>query len=56
MVDKNENEAVSKKKEETPEEIGSYWTEERMKNARPLPMEIPDEEEKKKEGKEEPGK
>ena len=54
MVDKNDNEAVSKKKGETPEEIASYWTEERMKNARPLPMEIPDKKEREKEGKEEP--
>ena len=58
MADKNDNEAVSKKEEEeeTQDEIESYWTEERMKNAQPLPMEIPDEKEKEKEGKEEPNK
>lgn len=55
MVDKNDNEAVSKKKEEeTQDEIESYWTEERMKDARPLPMEIPDEKEGEKEGKQKP--
>ena len=54
MADKNDNEAVSKKKEEeTEDEIASYWTEERMKSAQPLPMEIPDEKEREKEGKEE---
>lgn len=57
MVDKNDNEAVSKrKKEETQDEIAAYWTEERMKKARPLPMEIPDEKERERKGKEEPKK
>ena len=39
--DDREPEIIVKESEEDEEDVLAYWTEERMRRARPLPMEVP---------------